>query len=209
MYRAETTSGVEAITQTALAYRLLSQYTAFVAVSEEVRVDPDGTTRRVEVPVELPEGVSYDGIFGSDDEIEISEEDLATIQRCCPLPDSAPPNRSTGRIRDFDSADTDTETVEEAIPRFEILQANGLDEEAIADLTRYLQYATIAPDVEGEMVLELHFRNGRTDRILLNDVESTLMDIEVLNELKRLLLSWQPPAGVGNKLTITVRVRKP
>ena len=30
MYRAETTPGVEAITQTALAYRLLSQYTAFV-----------------------------------------------------------------------------------------------------------------------------------------------------------------------------------
>ncbi|MGK7891445.1 MAG: VIT domain-containing protein [Leptolyngbyaceae cyanobacterium] len=68
MYSGETVSGVEAITQTALDYRLLSQYTAFVAVSEEVRVDPDGTRRTVEVPVELPEGVSYEGIFGDEDQ---------------------------------------------------------------------------------------------------------------------------------------------
>ncbi|NEQ95982.1 MAG: after-VIT domain-containing protein [Cyanothece sp. SIO2G6] len=68
MYSGETVSGVEAVTQTALDYRLLSQYTAFVAVSEEVRVDPDGTRRTVEVPVELPEGVSYEGIFGGQDE---------------------------------------------------------------------------------------------------------------------------------------------
>ncbi|MEB3232246.1 MAG: VIT domain-containing protein, partial [Leptolyngbyaceae bacterium] len=68
MYSGETVSGVEAVTQTALDYRLLSQYTAFVAVSEEVRVDPDGTRRTVEVPVELPEGVSYEGIFGASDE---------------------------------------------------------------------------------------------------------------------------------------------
>jgi len=66
LYSNETTEGVEAVTTTALAYRLLSQYTAFVAVSEEVRVDPDGTRRTVQVPVELPEGVSYEGIFGSD-----------------------------------------------------------------------------------------------------------------------------------------------
>lgn len=70
MVGGETTSGVEAVTNTALSYRLLSQYTAFVAVSEEVRVEPDGTSRRVQVPVELPEGVSYEGIFGETDREE-------------------------------------------------------------------------------------------------------------------------------------------
>ena len=214
MYRAETTSGVEAITQTALAYRLLSQYTAFVAVSEEVRVDPDGTTRRVEVPVELPDGTSYEGIFGSDDEAEILEEELSVIQRCCPLPSgpppirSAPPAESAGRVRDFDGVDTESEAMEEEEPRLEIVRADGLDAKAIADLDRHLRLATIAPDVEGEMVLELHFREGRTDKVLLDDVESTLTDIDVLNELKRLFLSWQPPASVGNKLRVTVRIRK-
>ena len=66
MYGGETVSGVETVTETALAYRLLSQYTAFVAVTEDVRVDPDGTRHTVQVPVELPEGVSYEGIFGPD-----------------------------------------------------------------------------------------------------------------------------------------------
>jgi Ca-activated chloride channel family protein len=36
----ETKAGVEAVTETALTYQLLSQYTAFVAVSNDVRVEP-------------------------------------------------------------------------------------------------------------------------------------------------------------------------
>lgn len=64
MFGGETKSGVDAVTATALAYRLLSQYTAFVAVSEEVRVNPDGSRQKVEVPVEMPQGVSYTGVFG-------------------------------------------------------------------------------------------------------------------------------------------------
>ena len=46
-----------------LDYRLMTQYTSFVAV-EETTVIEGGKPRRVEVPVELPEGVSYEGIFG-------------------------------------------------------------------------------------------------------------------------------------------------
>ncbi|HEY9603333.1 MAG TPA: VIT domain-containing protein [Allocoleopsis sp.] len=57
MFGGETPSGVKAVTDTALAYRLLSQYTAFVAVTEEVRVDPQGKRQRVQVPVETPEGM--------------------------------------------------------------------------------------------------------------------------------------------------------
>jgi serine/threonine protein kinase len=57
MFGGETSSGVKAVTDTALAYRLLSQYTAFVAVTEQVRVDPNGKRQRVQVPVETPEGM--------------------------------------------------------------------------------------------------------------------------------------------------------
>ncbi|MEW6496307.1 MAG: VIT domain-containing protein [Cyanobacteriota bacterium] len=64
MFDYEKKAQVEAVTQTALTYQLLSQYTAFVAVSEEVRVDPEGKSVSVQVPVEMPEGVSYEGIFG-------------------------------------------------------------------------------------------------------------------------------------------------
>jgi Ca-activated chloride channel family protein len=63
----DTKAGVEAVTETALTYQLLSQYTAFVAVSEDVRVDSEGEKITVQVPVEMPEGVSYEGIFGEAD----------------------------------------------------------------------------------------------------------------------------------------------
>ena len=53
----------EAITQLGLEHRLMTQFTSFVAV-EEMRVTEGGQPRTVEVPVEMPEGVSYEGIYG-------------------------------------------------------------------------------------------------------------------------------------------------
>jgi Ca-activated chloride channel family protein len=64
MLRRETKVGVDAVTDTALTYQLLSQYTAFVAVSDEVRVNPREHSVSVQVPVEMPEGIRYEGIFG-------------------------------------------------------------------------------------------------------------------------------------------------
>ncbi|MEL6763686.1 MAG: VIT domain-containing protein, partial [Cyanobacteria bacterium J06607_6] len=58
MYGRESAADVAAVTETALDYNLLSKYTAFVAVSEEVRVDP-GTGVSETVPVEVPEGMNY------------------------------------------------------------------------------------------------------------------------------------------------------
>jgi len=54
----------EAITQLGLEYRLMTQFTSFVAVEDRV-VTKDGKPQRVEVPVEMPEGVSYEGVFGN------------------------------------------------------------------------------------------------------------------------------------------------
>ncbi|HEX8089250.1 MAG TPA: VWA domain-containing protein, partial [Blastocatellia bacterium] len=54
---------VEAITQIALDYRLMTQFTSFVAV-EEMTLTDGGGSRRVEVPVEMPEGMSHRGVFG-------------------------------------------------------------------------------------------------------------------------------------------------
>lgn len=55
------------IVQTALDYHLMSQWTSFVAVEQTV-VNVGGKQRTVDVPVEMPEGVSYDGIFGKADQ---------------------------------------------------------------------------------------------------------------------------------------------
>ncbi|MEJ7812693.1 MAG: VIT domain-containing protein [Gemmatimonadaceae bacterium] len=55
------------ITDLAVRHHLVSQYTAFVAVDES-RVVGDGRPLRIMQPVELPEGVSYEGIFGREGE---------------------------------------------------------------------------------------------------------------------------------------------
>jgi Ca-activated chloride channel family protein len=53
----------DAIVKLGMEYRLLTQYTSFVAV-EELTITRGGQPTKVLVPVEMPEGVSYDGVFG-------------------------------------------------------------------------------------------------------------------------------------------------
>jgi Ca-activated chloride channel family protein len=59
----------EAITQLGLDYRLMTQFTSFVEV-EERTVTEGGQPRRIDVPVEMPDGVSYEGVFGRGDRME-------------------------------------------------------------------------------------------------------------------------------------------
>jgi len=54
---------IEKITQLGLTYRLMTQWTSFVAVEEKV-VNVNGKPQTVVQPVEMPEGVSYEGVFG-------------------------------------------------------------------------------------------------------------------------------------------------
>jgi Ca-activated chloride channel family protein len=51
------------ITELGLTYRLMTQFTSFVAV-EEMTVTVGGQPTKIEVPVEMPDGVSYEGVFG-------------------------------------------------------------------------------------------------------------------------------------------------
>jgi len=46
-----------------LEYRLVTQFTSFVAV-EELTVTVGGQPTKITVPVEMPDGVSYEGVFG-------------------------------------------------------------------------------------------------------------------------------------------------
>ncbi|HYP25278.1 MAG TPA: VIT and VWA domain-containing protein [Blastocatellia bacterium] len=51
----------EAITQLGLEFRLMTQFTSFVAV-EEMTITDGGEPRRIEVPVDMPEGVMPEGV---------------------------------------------------------------------------------------------------------------------------------------------------
>ncbi|MBM4325961.1 MAG: VWA domain-containing protein [Deltaproteobacteria bacterium] len=53
----------EEIIRVALEHRIMTQFTSFVAVEEAV-ITTDGKPVRVTVPVEMPDGVSREGVFG-------------------------------------------------------------------------------------------------------------------------------------------------
>ena len=52
------------ITKLGIDFRLMTQFTSFVAVEETI-VTVGGEPTRVDVPVEMPDGVSYEGVFGN------------------------------------------------------------------------------------------------------------------------------------------------
>jgi Ca-activated chloride channel homolog len=57
----------QSIIQLGLQYRLMTQFTSFVAVEEMVVTD-GGQPRRIDVPVEVPEGVNRDKAYGQENE---------------------------------------------------------------------------------------------------------------------------------------------
>jgi Ca-activated chloride channel family protein len=61
---------VGAITELGLKHKIMTQWTSFVAVEEKV-VNKDGKATTVVQPVELPEGVSHEGVFGSNEELDV------------------------------------------------------------------------------------------------------------------------------------------
>jgi Ca-activated chloride channel family protein len=60
----------ETVTQLGLEYRLMTQFTSFVAVEEMVVTD-GGQPRRIEVPVEVPEGMDRGAIFGDVNKVTV------------------------------------------------------------------------------------------------------------------------------------------
>jgi Ca-activated chloride channel family protein len=69
----------EAITQLGLNFRLMTQFTSFVAV-EEMTVTDGGVPRKIDVPVEMPEGVSHEGVFGTRDQPFERLQTMANLQ---------------------------------------------------------------------------------------------------------------------------------
>ena len=69
----------EEITKLGLDYRLMTPFTSFVAVEETIVTD-NGKPRRVDVPVEIPDGVSYEGVFGREAEANVTQVRVAPMQ---------------------------------------------------------------------------------------------------------------------------------
>ncbi|MGF1512749.1 MAG: VIT domain-containing protein [Elainellaceae cyanobacterium] len=225
----ETVSGVEAVTQTALDYRLLSAYTAFVAVSEEVRVDPDGTRRRVEVPVALPEGVSYEGIFGpgSAETGAVPTGAAASRLQSAPAPmtgadmssprmpalPTAPPVAESTIAPEAESAEAqvsvevegldvtlDAETRQQLVASLEA-QLQGVAASGAASGT-----ASGTASEAGAAVWRLRLQQGRVVQVLLDEEATTLQARSLLTELRQRLQGWRSPVGLEGLVRVSIEI---
>ncbi|MFN6471575.1 MAG: VIT domain-containing protein [Nostoc sp. SerVER01] len=204
----ETKTGVEAVTQTALTYQLLSQYTAFVAISDDVRVEPGSEYLSMQVPVEMPEAVSYEGVFGS--------PPAGAIARQISLPMAAPPapaedvpdflrQRRRGTKRE-ESAAPSPKLAAPISYQLEVISVTGLDETAIADLTQHLEQINLPPGFGGEIVFEFTIKKGRVTGIMLDEEASTQKNAAVVEKIKRSLLLWRIPTSTTAKVILTLHI---
>jgi len=95
----------EAITKLGVDFGLMTQFTSFVAVEETIHTE-GGVPRRVDVPVEMPSGVRYEGIFGDE-----RKDQVAQLMAARPLESSggffrrnpaAPRQASAARTEELD-----------------------------------------------------------------------------------------------------------
>ncbi len=220
MLSGDTKTGVEAVTTTALAYNLLSEYTAFVAISEEVRVEPNGQRRTVQVPVEIPQGVNYDTTVVGAGPSNGAAPYRAKASRPMPATTRAPrqeedfldgvsvtSTRRADRTREQSAA---TPPIAPPPPMSasttQLIQTTNLDATLKADLVRHLESLALLSPGNDKVVFEVSLQNGRVVRVLLVEEDTTLKTGLLLDQLRQHLQSWVAPAGITLTTRLTLRV---
>ena len=86
-----------AITKLGLDFRMMTQFTSFVAVEEKI-VNEGGHPMRIDVPVEMPSGVSHEGVFGERDEVKKSVA-YRNMPQTLSASSASVGDRAIGRVR--------------------------------------------------------------------------------------------------------------
>lgn len=219
MWHCEKKAQVEAIIDTALTYQILAPYTAFVAVSEQIRIDTQGKGICVSVPVEMPEGVSYEGIFDQSpmrflglkfrrSRGHASLPSSLTPQTTTPItvseliPEPILTGQDTLNIVPTDSPPVANET----ITQLQILNVTGLAKSSASRLSQHLEQVILPSGYSGELVFELPVRQGRVVRVLWDEEASSLNNPVLIAVIKRSLLTWRVPHGLMNTIRLTLRI---
>jgi Ca-activated chloride channel family protein len=225
MFGGEVKSLVDAVTQTALNYRLLSQYTAFVAVSEEVRVNPDGGKVTVNVPVEMPQGVNFGMTSG---EVANSSSLKPAAPNSVPMPSQQYNSRVrlqggtpfTGsdklntrlspKVDSINSPAEPSKVSQQSVSKVQIVSISGIAgvdisivQQAIA---QQLQSINVPAGFNGTVVLEIPIQNGRLTRFVLDDVVSTVKDKNLVDLIKRSLQNVVLSSTAKGNIRLTLNV---
>jgi Ca-activated chloride channel family protein len=198
MVSGDTKGGVEAVTDTALTYQLLSQYTAFVAVSDDIRVNPNQDFISVQVPVEIPEAISHEGIFSNlsfgaaPGGGMVSSRQQAKKQSAPPLPSPmSAPAKPIQRFEEMESL-----AMEFDIPASEP-EIGFANDDGFSNLDSLLSVSERSmPQLEDLKIL----RKEESSVPRLQVVSATGLNQQMISLLTQYLQSIQLPRGFGGDL---------
>jgi Ca-activated chloride channel homolog len=190
MFSYETKDGVEEITETALDYQLLSKYTAFVAVSDDVRVNPETLSTTVNVPLEMPEGVSHEGVFGGMPPSPPVMMAKPYIQQL-----SAPVTRRRG-FKIQEKALADESFAEEFRDQFESLS----DKDFCGDVLSSVEPVPSSMPKKESFVNKIFGKREEKPQNHLEIVEVTGLDSNAIESLKQHLQKVKLPSGLTGEI---------
>jgi hypothetical protein len=172
---------IEAITRLGLGYRLMTPWTSLVAVDSSVS-NPYGPAAQMTIPVEMPEDVTYEGIFG----YGRADRKLKSMS----LPAMAPPaplqeyNAAEAGSRRERSAGGQTSLASGKMPG-ELLMADK-DEAASQDRREIFRRLTLSLDDGTDLVLEA---NGELwHRVAGRRTLTMVLTLDQLAQVESLLL---------------------
>ncbi|MFN3429364.1 MAG: after-VIT domain-containing protein, partial [Candidatus Sericytochromatia bacterium] len=183
---------VKAATDTALSYNLLSDYTSFVAVSEEQRVDQHGKTIRVEVPVEMPQGMT----MGADKK-EISR----SVSGMAPPPGSIHVQRPAPKL-----ADVEEDASPEPNAPITVVSAQGLEPKGRASIERQLKNVPVPAGQPAELAITLTVVRGKVTQVQVTK-QTGAADAATVKAIADGLKAWQAPVWVDGQVQLLLKVR--
>jgi len=189
---------IDRITEVALAYNLMTEHTSFVAVEEQVRTDERGNPTTVTVPIPMPEGVSYEGVFG--EEVVVFKRSLGYSQSNFQSLARIVPNSSPSRYK--------LETLtEKSVANYmaydqEPQPVGGFN--AIQKSLKYPEKALLVGS-EGRVIVHvLISETGKISRTQLLNSLNPILDRAALEAIKS--VKWKPAGQRGKPMAAWVAI---
>ncbi|MCC5598214.1 after-VIT domain-containing protein [Nostoc favosum] len=157
----------------------------------------------------MPEGVSYEGVFGSPPAGAVLKQIAYLVERTpAEAPEFLRQRRSSKQKKPKrkKSAPRSPKLAAPISHQLGVISATGLDEAEIADLTQHLQQLNFPSGFSGEIVFEFTVNKSRVAGIMLDEEASTQKDAVVVEKIKRSLLLWRVPPSTTAKLVLILRI---
>ncbi|HAO11406.1 MAG TPA: hypothetical protein DCQ51_09610, partial [Planktothrix sp. UBA8407] len=125
-----------------------------------------------------------------------------------------PPPPSPAPVQGISPEPTNINLVENTPVKITVVEVTGIsDRTLINDLNRYLQGLNLANEINGKVIFEMIIDQGNVQRAIFDDLDSNLnldnniKQAMIIDQIRRSLLTWQPPNSVSGKIKITLELK--